>query len=617
MSRMLLRSLVALATVLALFAANVSTASAATDYSSRSIPTTLTINDVVFGSDTAAVAVGNGGAIYTTADAGKTWTARTSGTPATLFAADYWPAGGGDACNAKGCIWVGGANGTLLLSTDGGATWCAQNPGTTATINDLFANGPQDLALIGSGGTFIVTDRSAGTGGSANLCGAAAKYRPIPSGTTKDLYDLDVDLNGDLFISGAGGTILQAQGAQSGGPDTLPYTVKPLSSGTTANLYGIASTSDSAGTTTRVIAVGDGGTVVSGTVPLTGTPAFATKSSGTTNTLRDVELETDTTGFAVGDVGTVLNTSDSGTTWTAAKSGTCVNLVAAGYYATNTALVKVASGERGTVIAGIADPAATQPNCSTASLGGNGYRMVASDGGIFTFGNREFHGSTGDRVLNKPIVGGATDVSDYEGYWIVASDGGVFAFDAGFFGSAVGLIDSPAVEIEPTPTGNGYWVVTAKGKVLPFGDAKSYGDMSAAALSQPIIGMSVTATGLGYWLVGQDGGIFTFGDAQFFGSTGATKLNAPVIDLAPTPDNQGYYLVAKDGGVFTFGSADFKGSTGDMKLNAPVVAMLVAPNGAGYWLAASDGGIFTFGAVQFLGSMGGTKLNAPVLDLIN
>ncbi len=30
--------------------------------------------------------------------------------------------------------------------------------------------------------------------------------------------------------------------------------------------------------------------------------------------------------------------------------------------------------------------------------------MAATDGGIFTFGNAVFHGSTGDIVLNQPIV---------------------------------------------------------------------------------------------------------------------------------------------------------------------------------------------------------------------
>ena len=256
-----------------------------------------------------------------------------------------------------------------------------------------------------------------------------------------------------------------------------------------------------------------------------------------------------------------------------------------------------------------------QPN----PTGENGYRMVAADGGIFTFGAREFHGSTGSMVLNKPIVGGATDKGTYNGYWIVASDGGVFTFNAPFYGSLGSqTLASPATEIEPTPTGKGYYIVLANGRVHTFGDANHFGDMSGKPLNKPVIGMSVTPTGKGYWLVGEDGGIFNFGDAGFFGSTGDMKLNAPVIDLAPAVDNNGYYLLAKDGGVFTFGSADFKGSTGSMTLNAPVIAMLVNPTGSGYWLAATDGGIFSFGAgAPFLGSMGDTKLNSPVLDLIN
>jgi hypothetical protein len=248
----------------------------------------------------------------------------------------------------------------------------------------------------------------------------------------------------------------------------------------------------------------------------------------------------------------------------------------------------------------------------------SGYRLVAADGGVFTFGDRDFHGSTGSMQLNKPIVGGATNTSGFDGYWIVASDGGVFTFNADFLGSlADTALSAPAVEIEPTATGKGYWIVLADGKVLTFGDAQHFGDMFGKALNKPIIGMSVTPTGKGYWLVAGDGGIFNFGDAQFFGSMGDKPLNGPIIDLAPSIDNAGYYLLGRDGGVFTFGSADFKGSTGSMVLNAPVVAIMVAPNGAGYWLAAADGGVFTFGDIPFLGSMGGIKLNSPVIDLVN
>ncbi|HEX3462203.1 MAG TPA: IPT/TIG domain-containing protein, partial [Acidimicrobiales bacterium] len=66
---------------------------------------------------------------------------------------------------------------------------------------------------------------------------------------------------------------------------------------------------------------------------------------------------------------------------------------------------------------------------------GNGYWLVASDGGIFSFGGSPFFGSTGAQKLNKPIVGMAS-TPDGGGYWLVASDGGIFAFgNAGFFGS--------------------------------------------------------------------------------------------------------------------------------------------------------------------------------------
>ena len=36
---------------------------------------------------------------------------------------------------------------------------------------------------------------------------------------------------------------------------------------------------------------------------------------------------------------------------------------------------------------------------------GNGYWLVGADGGIFTFGDATFYGSTGAMHLNQPIVG--------------------------------------------------------------------------------------------------------------------------------------------------------------------------------------------------------------------
>ena len=66
---------------------------------------------------------------------------------------------------------------------------------------------------------------------------------------------------------------------------------------------------------------------------------------------------------------------------------------------------------------------------------GQGYWLVAADGGIFAYGDAVFDGSTGAIHLNQPVVGIAPYGND-AGYWLVAKDGGIFAFGgAPFLGS--------------------------------------------------------------------------------------------------------------------------------------------------------------------------------------
>ncbi len=246
----------------------------------------------------------------------------------------------------------------------------------------------------------------------------------------------------------------------------------------------------------------------------------------------------------------------------------------------------------------------------------SGYWLVASDGGIFSYGNATYHGSTGALSLNKPIVGMAATPNG-KGYWLVASDGGVFAFgDAVYYGSTGGLtLNKPIVGMAATPDGKGYWLVASDGGIFAFGDAVFHGSTGNITLNKPIVGMAASADGKGYWLVASDGGIFAFGDAVFHGSTGNITLNKPIVGMAATPDGKGYWLVASDGGIFAFGDAVFHGSTGNITLNKPIVGMAATPDGKGYWLVASDGGIFAFGDAVFEGSSGGITLNQPVVGM--
>jgi hypothetical protein len=162
-----------------------------------------------------------------------------------------------------------------------------------------------------------------------------------------------------------------------------------------------------------------------------------------------------------------------------------------------------------------------------------------------------FSGDMRGQPLNKPIVGMSPTI-DGKGYWLVASDGGIFAFgDATFYGSTGAIkLNKPIVGMAMTPTGAGYYLVASDGGIFAFGDATFYGSTGAITLNKPISGMTATPSGKGYWMTASDGGIFAFGDAQFHGSAGALALPAPIVGMIP--NGAGYTLIANNGTLYPF-----------------------------------------------------------------
>ena len=219
----------------------------------------------------------------------------------------------------------------------------------------------------------------------------------------------------------------------------------------------------------------------------------------------------------------------------------------------------------------------------TADRGG--YWLVASDGGIFAFGDAGFHGSIPGsglspagsghpHSLNAPIVG-MVPSSDGGGYFMVASDGGVFAFgDARFEGSCPGIGGclGAAVAVVPDATGNGYWVVTNLGIVYTFGDAANYGEPGpqSSAMSSAV----ATTTGGGYWILDGAGQVFAFGNAAALGGlpTGAAGGLDPASAIFETSDGGGYWVVTALGKVSTFGDAPNDGDMSGTHLNGPIIA---------------------------------------------
>ncbi|MGH2688099.1 MAG: lamin tail domain-containing protein, partial [Actinomycetota bacterium] len=96
---------------------------------------------------------------------------------------------------------------------------------------------------------------------------------------------------------------------------------------------------------------------------------------------------------------------------------------------------RVAGATLALVVMAMLVPQIVRPGESRAVGAAAGYWFVASDGGVFAYGDAAFHGSTGSIALASPIVGMAATASG-AGYWLVAADGGIFSFgDAEFLGS--------------------------------------------------------------------------------------------------------------------------------------------------------------------------------------
>ena len=217
----------------------------------------------------------------------------------------------------------------------------------------------------------------------------------------------------------------------------------------------------------------------------------------------------------------------------------------------------------------------------TADKGG--YWLDASDGGVFAF-DAGFYGSipglgfnpAGSGLahsLDAPIVG-MVPSADGDGYFMVASDGGVFAFgDAQFAGSCPGIggCSGTAVAVAPDASGEGYWLVTTTGQVYTFGDAPYFG--APGPQSSPVTSMVRTPDGNGYWLLDAEGQVFGYGDAPNLGGpAGLTGGTNPASAIFATSDGGGYWVATADGSVYSYGDAPYDGSMAGTHLNGSIIA---------------------------------------------
>jgi len=217
------------------------------------------------------------------------------------------------------------------------------------------------------------------------------------------------------------------------------------------------------------------------------------------------------TNATIGDAAAVATITDDDASPTISINDVSVQEGASG--STNATFAVVLSSVSGRAVSvgyATANGSATAPADYTATNGtlsipagqASGSITVPVRGDLLVEGNETFNVDLSNPV-NATVArarGTGTIVDDDQapiapartGYWLVASDGGIFAFgDARFFGSTGAItLNRPIVGSAATPSGNGYWLVASDGGIFAFGDAVFRGSTGAIALNRPIVGMA-------------------------------------------------------------------------------------------------------------------------------
>ena len=176
----------------------------------RQLGTEQPLRAIAFVDEQNGLAVGEGGAIYRTAEGGappegqgvlcagstcedetpSTWALVESGT--TLALTDI-------AFVDSSHLWIAGEKGLVLRSTDGGVSWETVDTGVDATLLSVSFSSADKGVVVGEGGTVLVTV----DGGST--------WQSSDAGTTSTLNAVDFAGDASLWAVGDGGTVLYSR----------------------------------------------------------------------------------------------------------------------------------------------------------------------------------------------------------------------------------------------------------------------------------------------------------------------------------------------------------------------------------------------------------------------
>jgi photosystem II stability/assembly factor-like uncharacterized protein len=282
--------------------------------------TTSNLNGAILLDAGTGFAVGDTGTILKSTDAGATWTPLTSGTSNTLHGVYFLDPNQGVAV---------GDGGTILRTTDGGATWLSIASGVGDTLRSVSFNGANGICGGDSQDILHSTD-------------SGASWQISQSGFFGGGFPGAQMLSATVgFVAGQNSIFAPLVGASTDGGAT--WTFQDF-------LF-----ENNEGGCNDVFFFDPNTGLVSGSV-FDGRGAIARTTDGGTNwstlffdqPIEGVAFPTAASGFAVGAVGRILHTTDTGASWTDQTSGSSANLHDISF--ASDALTGITVGDGGTIL---------------------------------------------------------------------------------------------------------------------------------------------------------------------------------------------------------------------------------------------------------------------------
>jgi photosystem II stability/assembly factor-like uncharacterized protein len=246
----------------------------------RQLPTTFTLRGVWFTNAQEGWAVGHGGTVLHTLNGGSSWTRITSTATSENLMNVYFA--------TRDTGWVVGTSGLIMATNDRGLTWRKTNP-TGVPLNAVMFAGTRDGWAVGDGGIILGThDRG-------------VTWFTVPYATAQPLKGLWRHDTESAVAVGAGGVVLRT----SVTPDSVAWALG--NAGNLNQLEGACFADTSIGW-----AVGWNGT--SGVVlhSSDGAETWSSQAASSPYRLRGVFFLDARRGWVVGDNGTIRHTTSAG-----------------------------------------------------------------------------------------------------------------------------------------------------------------------------------------------------------------------------------------------------------------------------------------------------------------